>query len=231
MLFDVGTGKGQKSCGRNNSDQVLRFKDTAGLCPQRTNDNFQKRTWFSGQLICDYLKTSEQARKSLEIPLPKPKNGHTKWNEILFSYDYREMIEHLNRQIRLSLRCENNKSCNFSIGKLWTTWQAVNTYRVVTLNIAKFTTSTRNHLTLQRSVKSVRAITISSTFEPNCQHEHSKHKFIGNVFFVRTKCVTRSLARRKALFKHSAELVISVLNASWYVRYVSISLRNVPFDA
>ena len=67
----------------------------------------------------DFLKTFDQASKCIQIPLPKRKVeiGSTKSKDNLFAHYYKEIIEHLNRQIHLSLRFGNNISCVFSIKK------------------------------------------------------------------------------------------------------------------
>ena len=64
-------------------------------------------------------KAFDQANKVSEIPLPKLKLeiGLTKAKDELFSHCYKDIVEHLNRQIRLSFRFEKNKSCVFSIKK------------------------------------------------------------------------------------------------------------------
>ena len=67
----------------------------------------------------EFLKAFDQANKVTEIPLPKPKSeiGFTKAKDDLFSHCYKEIVEHLNRQIRLSFRFEKNKTCVFSTKK------------------------------------------------------------------------------------------------------------------
>ena len=67
----------------------------------------------------DFLKTFDQASKCIQIPLPKPKLeiGSTKSKDNLFAHQYNDIIEHPNRQIRLSLRFGNNNSCVFSLKK------------------------------------------------------------------------------------------------------------------
>ena len=64
-----------------------------------------------------FLKTFDQAIKCIQIPLPKPRVeiGSTKSNDNLFVHYYNDIIEHPNRQIRLSFRFGNNKSCVFSL--------------------------------------------------------------------------------------------------------------------
>ena len=54
----------------------------------------------------DFLKTFDQASKCIQIPLPKPKVeiGSTKSKDNLFAHYYNDIIEHPNRQIRLSFR-------------------------------------------------------------------------------------------------------------------------------
>ena len=67
----------------------------------------------------DFLKAFDHANKVSQIPLPKPKFeiGYTKAKDKLFSHCYKDLVEHLNRQVRLSFRFEKNKTCVFSIKK------------------------------------------------------------------------------------------------------------------
>ena len=67
----------------------------------------------------EFLKASDQANKVSQIPLPKPKFeiGFTKAKYELFSHCYKDIVEHLNRQIRLCFRFEKKKTCVFSIKK------------------------------------------------------------------------------------------------------------------
>ena len=67
----------------------------------------------------EFLKAFDQANKVSQIPLPKPKFeiGFTKAKDELFSHCYKDIVEHLNRQIRLSFRFEKNMTCVFSIKK------------------------------------------------------------------------------------------------------------------
>ena len=65
----------------------------------------------------EVLKAFGQAKKVLQIPLPKPKFeiGFTEAKDKLFSHRYKEIVEQLNRQIRLSFWFEKNKTCVSSI--------------------------------------------------------------------------------------------------------------------
>ena len=67
----------------------------------------------------EFLKTFDQASESIQIPLPKPKVeiASTKSKNNLFAHYYNDIIEHPNRQIRLSFRFGNNISCVFSLKK------------------------------------------------------------------------------------------------------------------
>ena len=68
----------------------------------------------------EFLKTFDKANKVSQIPLPKPELeiGFTKAKDELFSHFYKDIVEHLHRQIRLSFRFEKNKTCVFSIKKI-----------------------------------------------------------------------------------------------------------------
>ena len=67
----------------------------------------------------DFLKTFDQASKCIQIPLPKAKVEirSTKSKDNLFAHHYNDLIEHPNRQTRLSFRFGNNNSCVFSLKK------------------------------------------------------------------------------------------------------------------
>ena len=64
----------------------------------------------------DFLKAFDQANKVSQTPLPKPKFqiGFTKAKDELFSHCHKDIVEHLNIQIRLSFRFEKSKTCVFS---------------------------------------------------------------------------------------------------------------------
>ena len=67
----------------------------------------------------EFLKTCGQANKVSQIPFPKPKFefGFTKTKDDLFSHCHNDIAEDLNRQFRISLLFEKNKTCVFSIKK------------------------------------------------------------------------------------------------------------------
>ena len=61
----------------------------------------------------EFLKAFDQANKVSQIPLPKPnfEIGFTKAKNELFSRCYKDIVEHLNRQIWISFWFEKNKTC------------------------------------------------------------------------------------------------------------------------
>ena len=65
----------------------------------------------------EFLKAFDQANKVSQISLPKPKVmiGFTKAKDERFSHCDKDIVEHLNRQIRISFGFEKNKTCVFSI--------------------------------------------------------------------------------------------------------------------
>ena len=64
----------------------------------------------------------------------------------------------------------------------------------------KFTISTRTDITLQTSVKKLRAITMSSAFTPDCGHDNSNIILIGDMYCPNTKCSSK-LCIHKAAFQ------------------------------
>ena len=95
------------------------------LCDLKTQQRYILRNISKRELTClidnlrEFLKTFDQASKCIQIPLPKPKVeiGSTKSKDNLFVHHYNDIIEHPNRQIRLSFRFGNNNSCVFSLKK------------------------------------------------------------------------------------------------------------------
>ena len=67
----------------------------------------------------EFLKAFDQANKVSQIPLPKPnfEIGFRRSKDELFSQCYKDIVEHLHRQLRISFRFEKNKTCVFSIKK------------------------------------------------------------------------------------------------------------------
>ena len=59
----------------------------------------------------EFLKAFDPANKVSQIPLPKPEFeiGLTKAKDVLFSHCYKDIVEHLNRKIRLSFRFEKKQ--------------------------------------------------------------------------------------------------------------------------
>ena len=93
---------------------------TQQRCTLQEKVNISKRDFTSlVDNLRDFLKTLDHATKCTQIPLPKPKNeiGSEKLKNNLFAHYYNDIIEHPNRQIRLSFRFVNNNFCVFSIKK------------------------------------------------------------------------------------------------------------------
>ena len=69
--------------------------------------------------------------------------------------------------------------------------------KLSTLTIAKLTISTRIDITLQTSVKKLRAITMCSAFAPDCQYDNNTNILIGDVCYPNTKCSGKLCLHRK----------------------------------
>ena len=80
---------------------------------------FKKETESLLDSLGEFLKAYGQANKVSQILLPKLKFeiAFTKTKDELFSHCFKDIVEHLNRQIRISFRFEKNKTCVFSIRK------------------------------------------------------------------------------------------------------------------
>ena len=108
----------------------------------------------------EFLKAFDQTNKVSQIPLPKPKfeTGFTKAKDELFSHCYKDIVDHLNRQIRLSFRFEKTRLASIPSKSLNIT--VVNSFlqKLSTWVTAKSNTSTRIDFLLPTSVTFLRAI-------------------------------------------------------------------------
>ena len=80
-------------------------------------------------------------------------------------------------------------------------YTAINLFlqKLSTVTIAKFTISARTDITLQTSVKYLRAITMCSAFTPYCGYDSSSIIFIVDVYCLNKKC-SGNLCRHKNTF-------------------------------
>ena len=92
----------------------------------------------------EFLRAFDQANKVSQIPLPKPKFeiGFTNAKDELFSQCYKDIVEHLNRQIRFEKKQE---LCPFH-QKDWTIRWSIHSYRSCQPGLP------RNQTSLQESI-------------------------------------------------------------------------------
>ena len=165
----------------------------------------RKELSFLVDSLRGFLEAFDKESKSFQIPLPKQQieTGPTKSIDNLFAHYYNDIIEHANRQNRVSFRFGNNKSCVFPSKCLKNAVIILNLQKLSNLTIAKFTVSTRTDITFQTSVKLLRAFTIYSTFTRDCRYDKSNFNFFGNVF-CQDKICSGILCVHKKTF-HSLE--------------------------
>ena len=78
-------------------------------------------------------------------------------------------------------------------------YTAINLFlqKLSTSAIVKFKIYTRTDITLQTSVKKLRAITICSAFTPDCGYDNSPIILIGDVYCPNTKCLVKLCLHKK----------------------------------
>ena len=126
-IFDICQSQHRKvrvSRGSNKKSFAIKFL----FCDLKTQQpyilqveaNMSKRevTCLADSLR-NFLKIFDQTSNCIQIPLPKPKVeiGSTKSKDNLFAHYYNDIIEHPNRQVRISFLFGNNNFCVFSIKK------------------------------------------------------------------------------------------------------------------
>ena len=96
--------------------------------------------------------------------------------------------------------------------------------KLSTLTIAKITISTKTDITLQTSVKKLRAITMYSAFTSDCGYENSAILLLGDVYCSKTKC-SGKLCMHKNTFQ-------SVGRSDYQTPQCAsvCQVRNIPFQ-
>ena len=115
-------------------------------------ENFSKRELiFLVDSLRDFLKMFDKACRCLKFPWPifkiERESSNSKSN--LSARYYNDFVEHPIRQLRVSFQLENNNSRVFSIKK-FELHDNQFILKLLTLTIAKFTTSTRTDNTLKQ---------------------------------------------------------------------------------
>ena len=120
--------------------------------------------------IRDNLKTFDQASKRIQIPLPKRKVqiGSTKSKDNLFARYYNDIIDHPNRQSRLSFRFGNNNSCVFCLKKFELQGNQFILTEIVNLNHREIHHLYKNRYYVANKCEILRAITMCSAFTSDC---------------------------------------------------------------
>ena len=144
----------------------------------------------------DFLKAFDQANKVSQIPLPKPKFeiGFTKAKDELFSHCYKDIVEHLSRQIRISFRFEKNKTCVFCIKKFEHYGDHFILTEVVNLGFRGIKHLYKNRFFLLASATVFRAITMCST---DCAYDNSAIIIIGDVYCPNAKRLGKPCLHKK----------------------------------
>ena len=170
----------------------------------------------------ELLKFFDQANKLSQIPFSKPKLeiGFTKAKDELFSHCYKDIVEQLNRQTRLSFRFQKNKTWVFSTKK----FEHYGDQFILTEVVAKSNISTRIDFLLLISVTFLRAITMYSALNHDCGYDNSTFILIGDVYCPNSKCLGKFCLNKKTF--HSLGR-----NDYQCPQCASVcQVRNIPFE-
>ena len=184
----------------------------------------------------DFLKAFDQANKVSQIPLLKLKFEIrvTKAKDELFRHCYKDIVEHLNREIRLSFRFEKNETFVFSLKILNNT--VINSFlqKLSTWVTAKSNISTRIDFLLPKIVTFLRAHKMFSAFTPDCGFDKKmnfltdKQLFI-NVPFQLTKYRKKEWCLDNKVQKIIGEVYCPTSRNEKYV-YISTSKTTSFYD-
>ena len=168
----------------------------------------------------EFLKIFYQANKISPTPLPKPKfeNGFTKSQDELFSHCYKDIVEHLNREFRLSFRfVKKTRFASFRSKRLNNT--VINSFlQSCQPGLPQNQTSLQEsifYFLLLTSVTFLRASTMCSAITPDCGYDNSTIILFGDVYCSNTKCsgklclhkkIFETLGRSKYQYPHCASV-------------------------
>ena len=163
-IFDISQSQHRivrVSRGSNKKSFAIRLFQFCDLKTQQRYILQEEVSISKRELTClvdslrDFLKTFDQACRCIQFPLPMPKVeiGSTKSNDNLFAHHYNDILEHPNRQMRLSFRLETTILVCFPSKSLNYTAISLFLQKLSILTIVNFTISTRTDITLQTSVK------------------------------------------------------------------------------
>ena len=139
----------------------------------------------------EFFKIFDHASKCIQISLPEPKVeiGSTKSKDNLFAPYYNEIIEHPNKKFVYRSDFKTTILASFVSKSMSYTAIILFLQKLSILTIVKFTIYTRTDITLQTSVKELRAITMYSAFTHDCGHSNSNINLTGDVYCPNTKCL------------------------------------------
>ena len=241
-IFDISQSQHRKvrvRRGSNKKSFAIKLFQFCDLKTQQCYNLHEEVNISKRELTClvdnlrDFLKTFDQASKCIQIPLPKAKVeiGSTKSKDNLFAHHYNDIIDHPNRQFRLPFRFGNNNSCVFSLKKFELHGNQFIPTEIVNLNHREIHHFTRTDITLQTSVKFLRAITMCSALTPDCGYNNSTFILIGDNYCP-NKCVQVDFACTKRLFNHLAEAIINVRKVGLCARCAIflLKIKKIPFS-
>ena len=169
----------------------------------------------------DFFKIFDQANKSSQIPLPKPKIEirSAKSRDNLFSHYHKDIIERSKRQLLSVLKITTLTSLSS---------ESLN-YKVLVTEIVNLNHREILHLYKYRYYVNNNCEKIESNYVYYIQSSVGMTKALLallGTYSVRTKCVPRILACTKRLLNLSTEVIINVLIARPYFRSVVFPLKN-----
>ena len=172
------------------------------------------------------LKTFDHASKCIQIPLPEP--------TFEIGFQSQRTISLLNTiTISLNIQIENfvypsdletTTLAYFRSKRL--NYRAITLFlqKISTLTIAKLTISTKTDITLQTSVKNLRAITMCCAFTPNCGYDNSTIILLADVFCANIKC-SGKLCLHKKTFQSLGRSDYQCTQCACVC-----PVRNIPFE-
>ena len=169
-----------------------------------------------------------------QTPLPKSKFEirYTRAKAELFSHCYKNLVGFLNRQIRFNFRIEKNKTCVFSIKKVWTKRWSVHSYRNCQPGLP------RNQTSLQESVFCCQQVWYFGDQLRCVVHSHPivgmtiARLFSLETCIVQIQIVRVNFACTKSFFNLWAEAIINVRIARLWARCAKFlsKIKQIPFS-
>ena len=188
---------------------------------------FKKQIEFLIHNLGKFFEAFDQTNKVSQIPIPQLKfeTAFTKAKDELFSHCYQDLVEHLNRQFRLSFRFQKKQDLRLFRQKIWTLPWPIHSYRSCQPGLPQIQTCVQEAIFCCLQVSQFWEQLRCVAHSPPTVGMTIPLLFSLGTCIVQTQSVRVNFVYTRGLFNLSEEAIINVPNARLCARCSIFSLR------